>query len=368
MVDLIGQHHSIQKELSEAMDSVISSGKFINGPSVKEFQQSLEKYLNVGAVIPCANGTDALQLSLMSLELPEQSEIIVPSFNYVAGAEVVALLGHKLVFVDVDPKTFNMDINSLEKAITSRTQVIIVVHLFGQSAFIDKILEVARQHNIYVIEDAAQSLGAEFTSGSQTQVKTGTIGDIGTTSFFPTKCLGCMGDGGAVFTNNDQLADRIRGISMHGQSSKYYYDYIGVNSRLDTLQAAILKIKLNYLDSYIQSRQEVAKQYDDALQDLDWLSIPHRSSASNHIFHQYTIRIKEGKRDQVRQKLIENNIPSMIYYPLPLHLQKAYQYLGYQEGDFPISEVLCKEVLSLPMHTELSSDQLSYIVDCIRSL
>lgn len=365
MVDLKGQYEKIKKEVDAGIQEVIDTTSFINGGKVTEFARNLEAYLHVKHVIPCANGTDALQIALMALDLPAGSKVICPAFNYVATAETVALLGLIPVYVDVAADTFELDIEKVKAAIDSETKVIMPVHLFGQSVYMDEIMEVAKQHNIYVVEDTAQAIGANYR-GNVYKGKAGTIGHIGTTSFFPSKNLGCYGDGGAIFTNNDELAFKLRQIANHGQSQKYHFDCIGVNSRLDTMQAAVLNVKLSHLDAYCEARREVANKYDVAFSEIEALDIPLRSVTSSHVFHQYTLKVKEGKRDALKDFLAAKNVPSMVYYPKPLHLHKAYTYLGYKLGDFPVAEALCENVLSLPIHTEMQDDQQEYIINCVK--
>ncbi len=356
MVDLFGQYSRIQNELDEAVLSAIRSCNFINGPEVKSFQKSLEKYLDIKNVIPCANGTDALQIALMSLDLNPGDEVIVPAFTYIATAEVIALLGLKPVLIDVDPNSFNINTELLEDLITPKTKVIVPVHLFGQCSDMDPILKLAKEINLSIIEDAAQALGATYISKEGIVKKAGTIGNIGCTSFFPSKNLGCYGDGGAIFSNDNNLSQKIRMISNHGQSIKYYHDVVGVNSRLDTIQASILEVKLKYLEEYNSARLIAANTYDLLLKDIKEIEIPFRDSKSSHVFHQYTIKIKDGSRDRLKSYLEKNNIPAMIYYPVPIHLQKAYLNKDYKKGSFPVSEALCEQVLSLPMHTELNKE------------
>ncbi|WP_299824476.1 DegT/DnrJ/EryC1/StrS family aminotransferase [uncultured Pontibacter sp.] len=361
MVDLKAQYAKLKPELDAAFSAVMESMEFINGPQVSNFARSLEEYLQVRHAIPCANGTDALQIALMALQLPAGAEVIVPSFNYVSGAEVVALLGLKPVFADVLPDTFTIDPESVKKVITPATAAIIPVHLFGQGAAMQEIMEIAQEYKLYVIEDNAQSLGAVYVQPDEHEVKLGTMGHIGTTSFFPSKPLGGMGDGGAVFTNDDSLAEVIRKIANHGQSEKYKFSTIGVNSRLDTLQAAMLDVKIKYVDAYNNARQEIARFYDNAFAETSAVQAPHRSSRSSHVYHQYTITVAPALRDELKAYLRDNHIPSMVYYPEPLHLQQAYTYLGFKSGDFPVSELMSQSVLSLPMHSELKEDQLTYI-------
>jgi UDP-2-acetamido-2-deoxy-ribo-hexuluronate aminotransferase len=365
MVDLHGQYQRIKVEIDQAIQQILDTAVFVKGPQVKAFENELAQYLGIKRVIACANGTDALQISLMSLGLKPGDEIITPDFTFIATVEVAALLGLTPVLVDVEPGTFNIDINGIEKAITKRTKAIIPVHLFGQCANMDKIMHLASAYNIKVIEDTAQALSANFISPSGSQVKAGTLGHIGCTSFFPSKNLGCFGDGGAIFTNDENLADDLSAITHHGMRIRYHYDLIGVNSRLDTLQAAILNVKLKHLDEYSRARNYAAALYDKAFNDLPGIAIPERSVFSTHVFHQYTIRLQDIEREALQKHLESKGIPSMIYYPVPLHLQKAFRYLGYREGDFPVSEQLCKTVLSLPMHTELDEEQVNYITGSI---
>lgn len=362
MVDLLGQYRHIESEVNDAMRQVIESTTFINGSAVKSFEKELGNYLGVNHVIGCANGTDAIQIALMALDLPPDAEVIVPAFNYVAAAEVVALLKYKLVFCDVDASLFTLDIEDVKRKITKRTKVIIAVHLFGQGAPMESLMAIAQEHNLYVIEDNAQAIGADYIFSNGSRKKLGTIGHIGTTSFFPSKNLGCYGDGGAITTNDEHLATIMRSIASHGQSKKYFYERVGINSRLDTLQAAILNVKLKYLDRYIANRQQAADFYDKQLGPVEWLSIPERVSYSTHVFHQYTILIKNGSRDEINKLLAKNSIPSMIYYPVSLHKTNAY---GFAVGDLPTSELLALQVLSLPMHTQLTREQLLYIGNTI---
>lgn len=366
MVDLASQYHHLKEEIDASLIRCIESTAFINGPSVKEFQKGLETYLGVKHVIPCANGTDALQIAMMALGLKKGDEVIVPSFTYVATAEVIALLGLKPVMVDSDPNTFNITADIIEKAITPKTKAIVPVHLFGQSAGMDEIMAVANKHKLWVIEDNAQAIGADYISGDKTQRKAGTIGHIGCTSFFPSKNLGCYGDGGALMTNDDALAESIRMIANHGQKKKYYHSVVGVNSRLDTLQAVILNIKLRHLDTYCTSRRAVADYYDAAFKDIEGLQTPIRSTHSTHVFHQYTLRVKNNKRAALQAFLQDKGIPSMIYYPVPLYKQEAFK--KYVKKDFfmPVTELLCTEVLSLPIHTEMEKETLEYITESIK--
>lgn len=361
MVDLLRQYEEIQSEIDQVILSTIRTTAFINGPEVKTFQKELEDYLHVNHVIPCANGTDALQVAMMALNLQPGDEVITASFTYVATAEVIALLKLKPVLVDVDPDTFCIDTEEIRKAITPKTKAIVPVHLFGQCADMEEILSIAKEHNLYVIEDTAQAIGAEYTFSDGTVKKAGTMGTFGCTSFFPSKNLGCYGDGGAIFTNDDELAKKTRMIANHGQRVQYYHDEIGVNSRLDSIQAAVLRCKLPHLDTYNKKRLDVALFYNAAFSELENVITPCIDSQSSHVFHQYTLRLKGIDREALRKYLAEQEIPAMIYYPVPLHLQKAYQDDRYQEGQFPVTEELCKEVISLPMSPNLDPEQLNYI-------
>ena len=368
MVDVLAQHQKIQVEMDNAVREVLTSGAFINGPSVKQFRANLAKFLDVPHAISCANGTDALQVALMALDLAPGDEVITPSFTYVATVEVISLLQLTPVFVEVDPKTFNISPEHVEAAITDRTKAIIPVHLFGQSADMEPIMELAEKHNLYVVEDNAQAIGSHYKFSDGKTLKTGTIGHIGCTSFYPSKNLGACGDGGAIFSRDNDLADKIWVICNHGSKKKYYHDSIGVNSRLDSVQAAILDIKLQHLDSYNDARHVAASKYDERLSDCEELVTPHRAPYSHHVFHQYTLRVKDGrkKRDAMRAFLAERGIPSMVYYPVPLHLQGAYRGYGYKEGQLPVSEQLTEEVLSLPMHSELTDEQIEHITDHVK--
>ena len=367
MVDLVSQYQKIKPELDKKIIEVVESSAYINGPEVKAFQQELEEYLNVKHVIPCANGTDALQIALMSLELEPGDEIITADFTFAATVEVIDLLKLKSVLVDVDKETFNINIEALEKAITPKTKAIIPVHLFGQCANMEEVMDIAEKHNLFVIEDTAQALGAEYHFSNGTSKKAGTIGHIGATSFFPSKNLGCYGDGGAIFTNNDDLAHKIRGIVNHGMYKRYYHDEVGVNSRLDSIQAAILRLKLPHLDYYNSARQDAADYYDKAFEDCPNIVTPVRSPKSTHVFHQYTLRVLDTDRDELQHFLSENDIPAMIYYPVPLHQQKAYNRGEYNDKDFPATMELIDEVISLPMHTELTEEQLEKITTTIKT-
>ena len=363
MVDLIGQYEKIQPEIDKAVIDVIRSSAYINGPEVTAFRSELENYLKVKHVIPCANGTDALQIAMMALGLKPGDEVITASFTYVATAEVIALLQLKPVLVDVLPGTFTIDPKAIEAAITPKTKAIVPVHLFGQCADMDTINAIAKKHNLFVIEDIAQAIGADYTMRNGTVQKAGTLGIIGCTSFFPSKNLGCYGDGGALFTNDDALGKKIKMIANHGQSVQYYHDEVGVNSRLDSIQAAILRIKLRHLDEYASARQKVAAFYDRAFANHPNIIIPERFPNSTHVFHQYTLVLKNSNRDQLREYLASKEIPAMIYYPVPLHFQKAYTDPRYKAGDFPVTEWLCANVISLPIHTEMNEETLNYITE-----
>ncbi|MGQ1944106.1 DegT/DnrJ/EryC1/StrS family aminotransferase [Ornithobacterium rhinotracheale] len=367
MVDLVSQYHKIKPELDKKIIEVVESSAYINGPEVKAFQQELEEYLGVKHVIPCANGTDALQVSLMALDLEEGDEVITADFTFAATVEVVDLLKLKSVLVDVDKDTFNINVEALEKAITPKTKAIIPVHLFGQCANMEEIMDIAEKHNLYVIEDTAQALGAEFRYSNGTSKKAGTIGHMGCTSFFPSKNLGCYGDGGAIFTNDDNLAHKLRGIVNHGMYKRYYHDEVGVNSRLDSIQAAILRLKLPHLDHYNSARNAAADYYDKAFAHHPNIITPQRDPKSTHVFHQYTLRILNADRDALQKYLAEHDIPAMIYYPVPLHQQKAYDHGEYSDEAFPVTMELIDEVISLPMHTELSEEQLEYITTTLKN-
>jgi dTDP-4-amino-4,6-dideoxygalactose transaminase len=368
MVDLKKQYLKMKEEIDAAVIEVVSSTAYINGPQVKQFQASLENYLNVKHVIPCANGTDALQVAMMATGLKPGDEVIVPAFTYVATAEVIALLQLTPVMVDVDPDTFNVTAEIIEKAITPKTKAVVPVHLFGQTADMESIMEVAQKHNLYVFEDNAQAIGSVYTFSDGMQKSAGTIGHIGTTSFFPSKNLGCYGDGGAIFTNDDELAGTIRAIANHGQSKvRYYHDMVGCNSRLDTIQAAILDIKLKYLDSYAAARNQVADAYDTAFAAIDSLQTPKRASNSTHVFHQYTMKVKDGKRDELQKYLGEKGIPARIYYPVPLDEQQAYSSQSIVPQPLIVTKQLCKEVLSLPIHSEMDNETLNTIIKGVKS-
>jgi dTDP-4-amino-4,6-dideoxygalactose transaminase len=360
MVDLKTQYLRIKDAVDSAVLSCIGSTAFINGPAVKSFQANLEQYLGVKHVIPCANGTDALQIAMMALGLQPGDEVIVPSFTYVATAEVIALLRLVPVMIDVHPETFNITAELVAPAITPRTRAIVPVHLFGQSADMEGIMALAKKHNLYVIEDNAQAIGADYTFSDGKTVKTGTIADVACTSFFPSKNLGCYGDGGAMMTNDDALAAKLRMVANHGQSVQYYHDVVGVNSRLDSIQAAILDIKLSHLDEYSAARQKVAATYDAAFADIPDLQTPPRSAQSTHVFHQYTLQVKSGKRDNLKAFLQTQKVPAMIYYPVPLYQQKAFG--ESQNLNLPVTEHLCNTVLSLPIHTEMTEEVQAYII------
>jgi dTDP-4-amino-4,6-dideoxygalactose transaminase len=365
MVDLKGQYLKIKDEVDKRVMEVIDSTAFINGPYVKQFQKNLENYLDIKHVIPCGNGTDALQVAMMALGLKPGDEVITTTFTFIATAEVIALLGLTPVLVDVDPETYNIDPKAIEKAITSKTKAIVPVHLFGQCAPMEEILEIAHKHNLYVIEDNAQAIGADYIFNDGSRKKSGTIGHIGCTSFFPSKNLGGYGDGGAVFTNDDEIAGQLRAIVNHGMKVRYYHDLVGVNSRLDSIQAAILDVKLAHLDEYADARRKAADFYDKAFAGHPKIKTPTRYNKSTHVFHQYTLTATGIDRLALQKHLNDKGIPMMIYYPVPLHLQKAYNDLRYKEGDFPVSEKLSETVFSLPMHTELDEEQLKYITESV---
>lgn len=360
MVDLKSQYKNIKNEIDSAIGEVIDSCRFVKGEVVSDFERQLAQYLGVKHVIAVGSGTDAIQIALQSLDLQPGDEIITPTFSFIAAAEVIAFLGYKPVFVDVDYNTMNMATDKIEELITPKTKVILPVHLFGQNADMGKISALAHKYNLKIVEDACQSMGSEYISSDGLHIKSGTMGDFGCTSFFPSKNLGCFGDGGAIFTNDDNLAEKAGMIANHGMKKRYYHDIIGVNSRLDSIQAAILSVKLKHLDEFVAARRKAATLYDVLLKDNDKLSLPETASFTTHSFHQYTLRCKTG-RDELKNRLAEAGIPSMIYYPMPIHMQKAFSYLGYKEGNFPVAEKLSKEVLSLPMHTELSEEQQHFI-------
>lgn len=365
MVDLGSQYQDIKADVDRAIQGVIDNTAFINGPEVKEFQKELEDYLRVKHVIPCGNGTDALQIALMALGLKPGDEVITASFTFVATAEVIGLLQLKPIVVDVLPGTFNLDPEAVEKAITPKTKAIVPVHLFGQCADMESILTIAKKHNLFVVEDTAQAIGAEYTFSDGRKAMAGTMGDIGATSFFPSKNLGCYGDGGAIYTNDDTLANAMRVIANHGSTVRYYHDSIGVNSRLDSIQAAVLRVKLRKLNQYNAARNRAATFYDRAFESIPQLKTPERSKYSTHVFHQYTLVADGIDRFKLQEYLQAKGVPAMVYYPVPLHLQKAYLDPRYKEGDFPVTEDLCKRVISLPMHSELDEEQLNYITSSV---
>lgn len=366
MVDLLGQYRKIKPEIDQSIQQVIESTAFIKGPEVKSFQKDLENYLGIKHVITCGNGTDALQISLMALGLKPGDEIITTDFTFIATVEVIELLGMKTVIVDPEPDSFNISPASIEKAITKNTKAIIPVHLFGQCADMEPIMNIAKEYNLYIIEDAAQAMGTDYSFSNGVIKKAGTIGNIGCTSFFPSKNLGGYGDGGAIFTSDHDLAEKLRAIANHGMKVKYYHSHVGVNSRLDSIQAAVLRVKLKHLDEFNLARQKAANIYDNLLTDINNITIPFRSPDSTHIFHQYTTKLKNINRAKLREFLQSRGIPTMIYYPVPMHLQDAYRHLGYREKDFPVTEDLCNRVLSLPMHTELTEEQIKYITGNIQ--
>ena len=372
MVDLQSQYEKIKPEVDKAINAVVASAAFINGPEVKNFQTELEEYLGVKNVIPCANGTDALQIAMMGLGLEQGDEVITADFTFAATVEVIALLKLTPVLVDVDPHSFNIDLEALERAITPKTKAIVPVHLFGQCANMEAILKIAEKHDLYVIEDTAQAIGADFTFSDGTSKKAGTIGTIGTTSFFPSKNLGCYGDGGAIFTNDDDLAHTIRGMVNHGMYKRYYHDVVGVNSRLDSIQAAVLRLKLPHLDDYCASRRNAARYYNNGFKSNPNIITPVTEKCGEicdtcncHVFHQYTLKITNGKRDGLHQHLMDKGIPNAIYYPVPLHSQKAYVDERYVESQFKVTNDLVNTVISLPMHTELEAAQQDLIIQTI---
>lgn len=368
MVDLISQYEKIKPEVQSAIAEIMDKAQFINGPDVHEFQKELEDYLGVRHVIPCANGTDALQIAMMALGLEPGDEVITPSYTYIATTEVIGLLRLKPVFVDCDKDTFNISPEAIEKAITPKTKAIVPVHLYGQACDMEAIMQIAEKHNLYVIEDNAQAIGSDYTFSDGTTKKTGAIGTIGCTSFFPSKNLGCYGDGGAICTNDDELAAVLRMTANHGQSKRYYHDRVGCNSRLDTIQAAVLRIKLRKLDDYIAARREAAAYYDAFFAQFDDIVSPYRAANTKHVFHQYTLQLADGiDRDGLVAYLGEKDIPAMIYYPVPAHRQKMFASLDTECGDLTITDWLTTRVISLPMHTELSEEQLSYICNAVKS-
>ena len=365
MVDLSSQYLLLKKEIDKAVHDVFKSADFINGAQVKTFCENLSSYMNVPHVIPCGNGTDALRIALQALNIGHEDDVILPAFTYIAPIEAVASVGASPILVDVDPKTFNINPEQIEKAITAHTKAIIVVHLFGQTCDMEAIQKVADKYKLVIIEDNAQSLGSSYTFSNGQSQKAGTIGRIGTTSFFPTKPLACYGDGGALFTSDSDLAEHIRLLANHGQTKKYHHKIIGSNSRLDTVQAAILNIKLKYIDEFTQRRQQIAERYDRELSDIQDIILPKKSDYSTHVYHQYTIQIQNNKRDALKTCLSENGIPSMIYYPLPIHEQEAYKWVVRLSGDQNESKRLCDEVLSLPIHTEMTDEEQANIIKTI---
>lgn len=366
MVDLKSQYLAIKYEMDNAILDVVQSTQYINGPVVKSFEKNLASYLQVSHVIGCANGTDALQIALMALGLVPGDEVIVPSFTYVATAEVIALLQLKPIMVDVDLKDFNTTASYIEAAITEKTKAIVPVHLFGQSCDMESIMEIAERNNLYVVEDNAQAIGSEYQFKSGKKMKTGTIGHIGTTSFFPSKNLGCYGDGGAIFTQNDDLAEKIRMIANHGQSRKYYHDIIGCNSRLDSIQAAVLNVKLRHLDDYCNKRRTASAYYNQAFTEIEKLQIPYENAHSTHVYHQYTLKVSDGKRDALHKHLSNSGIPSAIYYPVPLNKQKAFQHFVPNDIELKNTEDLCQSVLSLPIHTEMNVEIQEQIINGVK--
>jgi dTDP-4-amino-4,6-dideoxygalactose transaminase len=366
MVDLKSQYLKIKQEIDAAISNVIDTTAFIKGPDVAAFQADLQKYLEVKHVIACGNGTDALQIALMALGLKPGDEVITADFTFAATVEVIGLLSLTPVFVDVDRDTFNINVEAIKKAITPKTKAIIPVHLFGQTANMEAIMKIANEHNLFVIEDTAQAIGANYTFSDGTVKKAGTIGHIGTTSFFPSKNLGCYGDGGALFTNDTELANRLAAIINHGMYERYYHDEIGVNSRLDTIQAAILKVKLPYLDSYCAARLKAAQFYNKAFESIQQIETPITDKQSTHVFHQYTLKLKGVDRKKLQEHLQAKGIPSMVYYPVPLHQQKAYLRPEFDDKNYPVTLDLCKSVISLPMHTELDENQLKYITESVK--
>ena len=361
MVDLIGQYNQIKEEIDKEVLEVMSTAYYIGGPKVKAFQENLESYLGVNHVIPCANGTDALQVAFMALDLKPGDEVIVPAFTYVATAEVIGLLGLVPIMVDVRPDTFDITGELIEKAITPKTKAIVPVHLFGQTADMEGIMAIAKKHDLWVVEDNAQAIGSDYTFSDGTVRKAGTIGHIGTTSFYPAKNLGAYGDGGAIFTNDESLGLKLKMIANHGQKKKYYHSMIGCNSRLDAIQAAILNVKMKYLDGYAASRQKVADFYDNALNGIDQIQTPIRHKNSTHVFHQYTMVVKNGQRNALQEYLKKEGIPTMIYYPVPLYTQEAFGHYSPENFQLPVTEMLCESVLSLPIHTEMSEELMGHI-------
>lgn len=368
MVDLKRQYLKIKPEVDAAIANVLDTTSFINGKAVSDFASNLAKYLNVQEVIPCANGTDALQIAMMALGLEPGDEVITPSFTYIATTEVIALLRLKPVFVDVDPKTFCIDAAKIREAITSKTKAIVPVHLYGQSCDMEEIMKIAEEHHLYVVEDNAQAIGADVKFADGTLHKTGTIGHIGCTSFFPSKNLGCYGDGGAIITNNKLLADRIKMIANHGQSKRYYHDVVGCNSRLDTMQAVVLNIKLGRLDDYNKSRRAVAEFYNESFKSNSKITTPITSPGNTHVFHQYTLVLDSVDRNELQEKLAAEGVPAMIYYPIPAHRQQMFSFLNLPEVDLPITDWLTHRVISLPIHTEMDQEQLDHVVYHVNNL
>ena len=366
MVDLKSQYQKIKSEVDASIQSVIDSTSFIKGGIVDEFANNLANFLSVKHVIPCGNGTDALQIAIMSLGLKPSDEIICPSFTFIASAEVIGLLGFRPVFVDVDKDSFNVTAKNIEKAISVKTKAIIPVHLFGQAAPMEEILKLAKKYDLHIIEDTAQAIGADYIFSDNTKKKLGTIGTIGCTSFFPSKNLGCFGDGGAIFTNDDALAEKMKMIANHGMKVRYHHEVLGVNSRLDSIQAAILNVKLKHLEEYQKARYKAAQVYTEGLKGIEQIETPIEVPYSTHVYHQYTLKIKNGLRDKLKDFLAENNISAMVYYPIPLHLQKAFLQIARQGDELKVSEELSECVLSLPMHTELDEVQQTYIISKIR--
>ena len=365
MVDLKQQYQKLKTEIDEAVLKVLESSAFINGPQVKSFSSALASYHGVEHVIPCANGTDALQIAMMALDLQPGDEVITPSFTYIATTEVIALLKLTPVFVDVDPKTFCIDPVAIENAITNKTKAIVPVHLYGQAADMEKIMDIAERHNLFVIEDNAQAIGCDFYFSDGSVKKTGAIGTVGTTSFFPSKNLGAYGDGGAILTNDEALANKMRMVANHGQSKQYYHDIVGCNSRLDTIQAAILEIKLKHLDEYINARRAVADFYDEAFKSHKNIVTPYRAENSRHVFHQYTLMLEGVNRDELNQFLMQKGIPNMIYYPVPGHRQKMFSVFNTAGLKLPVTDLLTQKVISLPIHTEMEKEQLEFITSSV---
>src|SRR5690554_113847 len=367
MVDLVSQYEKIKPEVQAAINSVMDSAQFINGPEVQAFKKELADYLGVKHVIPCANGTDALQIAMMALGLKPGDEVITPSYTYIATTEVIGLLGLKPVFVDCEKDTFNISPKAIEAAITRNTKAIVPVHLYGQSADMEAILKIAKKYDLAIIEDNAQAIGSDYTFSDGRKQKVGTIGDIGCTSFFPSKNLGCYGDGGAIFTNNDELAEKLAMIANHGQSKRYYHDMIGCNSRLDSIQAAVLRIKLRELDNYIDARRKAADYYDSKFKDVKEITVPFRAANTKHVFHQYTIQLSDKiDRDALVEYLGKKDIPAMIYYPVPAHKQKMFTGIETSFGNLENTDWLTTRVMSLPMHTELDEDQLEFITSSVK--